>query len=149
MTTIAYRGGVLAADSQENVRNCKSSYSVPKVWKLDDERLVAGCGHEAEIAHAVRRLQSGASYYTLGLENSQLIVVTPLNLVICENNSYFELDKVEFAAWGTGATAALGALHAGASAIEAVQIAILVDPSSGGLVQYVTERKKSWWDFGK
>ncbi len=42
------------------------------------------------------------------------------------------IESAPFKAWGSGTPVALGALHAGCSAEEAVRIACLVDPYSGG-----------------
>lgn len=40
-----------------------------------------------------------------------------------------------FYAWGSGMPPALAALHMGATAERAVEIAILIDPNSGGATQ--------------
>lgn len=43
-----------------------------------------------------------------------------------------------FEAWGSGLPAALGAMHAGASALEAVKIAGLVDVYTGGPYDFMS-----------
>lgn len=54
-----------------------------------------------------------------------------------EFDSYCRAEQIteEFYAIGSGAKVALGAMHAGATAQEAVEIAKLVDPYTGGDVK--------------
>lgn len=60
-----------------------------------------------------------------------------------EFDKYCRAEKIEelFYAIGTGGNVALGAMHRGASAREAVEIAKLVDPYTGGEVVTMSLKK--------
>lgn len=139
MTTLVYRSGVLAADSR-----CKNgSYVTPepatKVRKLPDGSLVGFCGGIAECEELAAWIESPEGDRPKPSVESCVVHIKPDgNLWLYEGGSKpYRLPVVEFYAWGSGFGVAVGALHMGADACEAVRIACLVDPSSGGPVQSV------------
>jgi hypothetical protein len=66
--------------------------------------------------------------------DSAVIEFKPEGVVVYELEGSFPINT-EFAAWGSGAMAALAALHMGASAKQAVKVAKKVDVYTGGKVK--------------
>lgn len=131
MTTIAYREGVLAADSQVNCGGGRCG-SVVKAWKTDDGSLWAFSGRAS--------LQEGCQKWSLGqrqgdppqIEDSTLVCITPDGRVREWCGKGWLQSQAEFFAWGSGGEYAMGAMAMGASAEQAVVAAIRFDTSSGG-----------------
>lgn len=146
MTTIAYRDGVLAADRRACVGSRIASDSVTKLFPLADGSCLAACGVLEKAMAFIDWLKAKTAGEQVGgmpeIENQADIVHLRADgtLWIMENNHPWRLDT-EFCAWGSGAEAALGALHAGLSAGEAVEIAQQVDIYSGGGVSVFTLEK--------
>lgn len=135
MTTITYRDGVLAADSRSSGSGFIYSDSGQKFWKLPDGRLAAGSGELAEVETFVRWLSGGAKKERPKLPNSRVVVAEKSGIRhVFEGDGDFT-DRSKFSAWGSGAPAALGAMHMGADAIQAVEIASKIDPFTGGRVR--------------
>jgi hypothetical protein len=69
------------------------------------------------------------------------LVLTPFGLlegdVYCCPEPVLDYSRVGFYAVGSGAKAALAAMHCGKSAIEAVRIAARIDPYTGGHVVHM------------
>lgn len=147
MTTIAYRDGVLAADTATYLND--SSVRVPgrssKVRKLPDGSLYSGAGVVSQIEALGRWLASGSS-----LEQPRFDDVTALHVRadgtvrIYDGCAEREIIDAPFYAVGTGAAAAIGAMMAGATATEAIRIAMAIDPYTAGEIDVVslgTERQ--------
>ena len=140
MTSIAYRDGILAADSQTTVESeaggarrfrCEKLYR--KTTKEGAEAIIATAGESAPALVFLdwygtgkrpppRLLEGNADFTCLVLRRDGL----------WEYDAWCRGDKVlePFYAIGSGAKAALGAMHMGASAEEAVRVACLIDPYS-------------------
>jgi len=161
MTTVVYRDGVLAADSQLNDMNEAASATIigtcEKVYELNSGALLgtAGDGDAREVIHILTDIGTRAQIDYL---TKELLTGTETGfrgiLVLPEDGSVWfidiEYEKEEqrwtagvmeclddFCSVGSGSQAAMGAMHAGANAIDAVFAAIEVDPLSGGEVQYM------------
>lgn len=145
MTTIAFRNGVLAADSQTTTHTeeggsrlfrCVKLY--PKVVKhadAPDEHVIIGTAGESFSSllfvdwygtsdkEIPERLLTGEADFTC-------IVLTQAGLF--EYDKWCRGEKIlePFYAVGSGAKAAMAAMHAGASAKRSVEIACLIDPYS-------------------
>lgn len=135
MTTIAYRWGVMAVDSQ-----CSSSngwinpYVVDKIHRLPDGTVAAVCGTLAEATKFIGWLKSGETGDEPPLAESTVIRLRKDgSLTIYEAGASFNV-KTEFGAWGSGGPAANAAMHMGADAAKAVEIASLLDDSTGGAI---------------
>lgn len=141
MTTIAYRAGVLAADSRVTNAGWVASDAAVKVRQLSDKSLVAICGYVAEGEALASWLEAadGSDKPSLDEETGRVVHVrTDGSAWLYEGNSKpYALPDAPFHAWGTGMPSALAAMHMGASAEEAVRIACLVDTHSGGEVRSV------------
>jgi hypothetical protein len=162
MTTIAYRDGVLAADSRETMEGSGGSVFVirddddEKICKLniafdpfrreDDKRpppdkrdyLFAGAHTSSEIEYIRRAL---VNYVTLDEFSNELYDVECL-LVDCETEKVWYTDglqwvenKAPYIALGSGSPHALSAMDADCDAIKACQMGIKRDPFSGGKVR--------------
>ena len=135
MTTIVWRSGVLATDSQATLGGDTISMSgLTKIHRLKCGELAAGCGVTAKITIAVKALEEGSKLPNLN--DATIIYVMPHgDITVYENSGSYTVSGKDFYAWGSGMSPALGALHVGANAAEAVAAACKVDPFSGGSVQ--------------
>ena len=137
MTTIAYRSGVMAADSR--VTACDVVILPERARKLlISERhgcvyAIAGAANEAtELVRRIDRLQilpwySSESFETdLGNDVQLLIGQHDGRLFSFECGFWAEVES-EFTAIGSGTQAAIAAMYMGASAPDAVKIASLCD----------------------
>lgn len=141
MTTIAYRDGIMAADTL-----CSGSST--RWGEVEKLRAAAGCiGGAAGPAPAVEafcywienELVAGvlhAPYFTTEVEGSvDGLLVTPSGVIWnwCGKGRLFRLNA-PFTAVGSGAQIAMGAMAMGASAEKAVEIASRFDVYTGGRI---------------
>jgi 20S proteasome alpha/beta subunit len=138
MTTIAWRDGILAADSRSMVGGWIEPHWVQKIFRMPDSRLVAITGNQAEARKLVNwlRERDRQDHADQPTGDCRAIVMhTDKRVQVYEDGcSYFATGSI--GAYGSGAPAALGALHAGATAEEAIRIAALLDPNTGGHVTW-------------
>lgn len=144
MTTIAYKNGVVAADSQVTVesdaggaRNFNTKKLFRKTVHIDGKPvdvILATAGESAPGSLFVEAWGTGKSLaeirelFTYSEADFSILVVT--------QNGLFEVDKwcvlepvyEPFYAIGSGAKLAMGAMEAGASAQKAVEISCRRDP---------------------
>lgn len=161
MTTIAWDGRTLAADSQSQSGDVICSVREPKLfkpkpgeeWTIYGEKVVAigtsgDCGAEMEIMDVLR--DGGLSYKSQFLPTFQFTAL----LIISAGRAYIaSKDKGETAALislqldpyaiGSGGLIARTAMHLRHNAIEAVQTAIELDLCSGGRVDSITFGEQS------
>lgn len=144
MTTIVYRAGRMVADSRETIEHPdRGVYNQQccKLFSYDNDRYIIGL--EGESSPGMVFLEWFASFQGMPTKGQvcRKLVDSDADftaLVLCKKG-LFEFDKwclptrilSEFHAIGSGAKAALGALHLGATARQAVEIACKVDPYSG------------------
>lgn len=133
VTTIVATRKVMAADRRVSDEN--SSYSVCKIKRIGDV-LVGGAGSSPGINKFMRWYESGAdSDKTPKLakeeEDIQILVLTKAGLFVYDSSFIADELLNPFYALGSGAQAALAALHMGASAQKAIEIAAMVDNSTG------------------
>ena len=135
MTTIAYRHGVLAADSCMTVNGCKLG-SMVKIRRREDGALAGAAGSAGyaaaflkwflakegsppEAKEVDRYLDKGVIFYPDG------------RIEVYEPGGPFEVSAPYYA-FGSGSSEALGAMFAGADAVTAVQAAIEHCPHTFG-----------------
>lgn len=132
MTTIVYRDGVLAADTQINSGNGNRAGSIHKIGRTKDGyRWAFSGGTEMQAACAAwAETREGDPPEIDG----GFILIEP-------NGSHREwwgkgwLSATDpQAAWGSGERIARGAMFVGADAVQAVRAAIALDPESGGQI---------------
>lgn len=135
MTTIAWRDGILAADS----RATNGDWMLPgverKIFPLPNG-VAAISGSLAEAFKLLHWVENGQKGPQPG-GKVRVVVMTLDGSVRVYEDEYWYDEPGPFGAYGSGFPAALGAMHAGASAAEAVRCAGLVDPNSGGPVHWV------------
>lgn len=134
MTTVAYRKGVLAADSQATDAQVWRTRKIERVNTSAGELLVGWCG-EVFAAHVFMEwLKNDKNRKPdIGNEDFEAIVIAQTGRVTIWNQSLVPWrPRGPFFAIGSGAKAALGAMHAGKGALEAVKIACKIDPYSSG-----------------
>ena len=141
MTTIAIRNGVVAFDSRVKDGSVISPSSIKKArYSKKLKAIVAFCGTVSSAAAAARKLEKlGLPWRkewkkndTLGLDDDTDIIVIDKDGSVYEfvGDDNWVTTEGEFFSYGSGSTAAIAAMHAGASAPRAVEIACLVDPNS-------------------
>lgn len=141
MTTIAFDGRYLAADSLCTTNETRFSF-VKKINCIND-KVVASCGGETAAALFLRLLKElDKDDFILDLSvadkekafNAILITQEKNILYYCDfSGQPINVNLYEgLFANGTGREFALGAMAAGKSAKEAVEIAIKFDINSGG-----------------
>lgn len=134
MTTIAYRAGVLASDSRAMIGGWKCSYPLPKLMRMKDGAIAGVVGEYAKGMAFIEWLNGPRDDAAPEMVDATVIKMDgDGSLAVYENGHRFPVTA-DFAAWGSGAPPALGALYAGASAERAVEIASLVDDQTGGEV---------------
>ena len=147
LTTIAFRNGIMAADTQETWGDNKF-LTVEKIFirtlgtKARPRDVLFGTagGSYAGMAY----VDWYGSPKTMPAFFRDLSDDEDFSILIWDRNKLFVVNwmciKVEvaepFYAIGSGAAAALGAMHMGATAVEAVEAAMKVDAHTGGTVTY-------------
>ena len=139
MTTLAYRDGVLAADTMATVGNTKLPGRVRKVWKFKDGRLFGGAGTMENI-RSLKKLMSAHGSGELPspkFSDVEAILVMPNGHVMTYEGAVWEEEDSPYIALGSGYAYALTALWLGGTPQKAVQAGIQFDKCSGGGVMTV------------
>jgi hypothetical protein len=146
MTTIAYRDGVLAGDGRVTIQNDEHASpmvvtdSDVKVWKLPDGRLF-GAAHGSEDIERLRRaLVKGSKPPKLD-DVAGLLIDRTGRAWLYEGRIWQPVNAPYYAV-GTGSIFAMGAMDAGALAVEACAIGARRDPYSGGTITSVCLGRK-------
>lgn len=137
MTTIAYRDGFLAADSQvtENDRICGHVQKIRRIKGV----LWGVCGCVIHMVAFNDWIMGGMEGEPPSMKTpegaaSAAIVIVGNRLITFDEHGTDHMPLPPFHAVGTGAPIALGAMQFGASAKQAVEAAIALDIYSGGNV---------------
>ena len=134
MTTIAANRLMLAGD--QKCTDDDKSFRTRKIRKIGDA-LVGAAGTGPAIGKFFRWLESGGQDdHPKFAKDDELaaLVVTPDGLFVYDTSCTPEEILDEFYAVGTGAQAALAAMHLGCQPDKAVEIACKVDNNTGGPV---------------
>lgn len=138
MTCIAYKDGILAADRM-TVSYGNSKGEATKIFKFGPGRAIGGTGNLAQVKALLAWYQNGAKPEEFPKtdkddEWARLIVAYANKLVWYESSPHhFLLESRRYAAFGSGADVALGAMFMGADAEQAVEAAssLLTDVGMG------------------
>jgi hypothetical protein len=147
MTVIAYRAGVMAADT--GVVDCGDTFTkwgnTQKIKRLPNKGLIACSGHlfageqlAITLSRAIKKCEIIFKEMFEPFTGCTALYVDPHGTVWgIQGGMEGGIVKLtgEFFADGSGSTAALAAFHCGASAERAVAVAILVDAGCGGDIQ--------------
>lgn len=138
MTTLAFDGKILAADTRVTTSSGMVFGNTEKIISLDDGRLLAGCG-SISVLHAVAswlnggekpKLEDGESFEGI------LINAGGSGHIAQEITNEMRLYPACIPwASGTGEQFAMTAMRCGKNAAEAVEVAMQLDIYSGGNVQ--------------
>jgi 20S proteasome alpha/beta subunit len=145
MTTVAYRAGILACDSQATSGHLKTGtfMKIGKVGRV----LYGGCGNASMVREFNAWIANGLQGEMPKLEFDEDDGMA--GLVVYENKRFLSFERTgivalnaEYMAMGSGRELALGAMAMGATAIQAVQAAMQHDIYSGGPIQSVSLHPK-------
>jgi hypothetical protein len=139
MTAIAYRDGVMAADSMMTSDALVYGFT-RKVVRSPDGGLAAPSG-TAVTCHRFRQwfeagnFSTDADFEPTTDDPFYALIVGPSGEVFRFDNKYCYPIRAPFHVLGCGERIMIGAMAAGATAEEAVRIAITYDRNCGGEVQ--------------
>ena len=148
MTTVAYRDGILAADTMVTYGATLIPFKYKKISKLPNGSLYGFSGN-LEIGEIMKRRLINVGEHDGILEDSadlkgeafEAIIVQPDgDLMFFENRTWIRLN-IPYVAMGSGKEHAFGAMHVGASAKQAVKASIDLDPNTGGRVTWIVAPK--------
>lgn len=141
MTVIVYRDGVMAADSAVWIGGIIVG-NTKKIWRLSDGSLYAASGARPDVMACCRWLATGGMPHEkpAAVDDKEFFgaLLVSSNGVIGKIDRRFELYDASCAKWaveGAHSEFLLGALMQGATAEEAVSLAIQYGDSAGGEVQ--------------
>ena len=143
MTTIACRDRILASDSA-CIEGDTIAHEMKKLFRVRG-MLVGCCGLATDISNFVHWLRKGADVddYPKMRQFSALIVAHDGTVTGFEEMSPHGLViTAPYCAIGTGMDVALGAMYAGASAVEAVKAARAHNTATVGRVVSISLRRK-------
>jgi len=140
MTTIAFRDGIMAADtmiSDSNVVRGRTS----KVIRATQGHLLAVCGHSAmSLPFAAwierREPQDDLPRLPAGADFAAIVAYIDGRVAVFSEKFLPQFVVAEFHSMGSGGEVALGAMAMGASADEAVRIACRFDPWSREPIEF-------------
>lgn len=161
MTTAIYHNGAFWSDSLSVCndvivsRDAKKCFEIPCRMidgvKICDEFIATMTGvrmHSMRLLDYLATINVPLSKLTRlhfdnmpSFDDSEVITYDGRNLFVWNCGYRLELDPSENHSWGTGGYFALAALRAKAKPYDAVQIAISLDPFSGGNIQTVRIEK--------
>lgn len=144
MTTIAYRDGIMAADTliSDEGSGLRRGYH-QKIFRLDDGSIIGCCGSSAAIQRFKNWALAGADMANKPIftvdHGFGCIWVRPDGTVSCWHSEMMEPQHTIPPAWGmamgSGNEVAVGAMAAGADPMRAVEIAAMIDTGTGGSIQ--------------
>jgi ATP-dependent protease HslVU (ClpYQ) peptidase subunit len=138
VTTIATDGRSMAADGQSSLDGGQIICTTKKkIYRLSDGSLLGGAGTTWELDKAVEWLNGDQQAPAPKLKDFAGLKLTP------DGRAFYCTEPLQFsqidvpAAVGSGQELAVGAMLAGASPKQAIEVAIKRDPHSGGRILVV------------
>lgn len=135
MTTIAYKKGVLAADTLWSAESVSDDYG-PKIWR-QGRILVGAVGCRStglKFRDWIRSGLKGEHPYHGEPVGNGMLVLPDHQLVCWSSRGPWRITRAPFYAIGSGEQFALAAMEMGASAEQAVLVAMKFDLHTGGEV---------------
>lgn len=134
MTTIAYKDGVVAADTQITTGAGWTASSVQKIHRVGPY-IVGACGDLVELEAMRNWLRKGmpddAYPFPKDSESEGFIILPDGSFVCLMPEGKIVRETAAYYAWGSGCRFAIGAMAAGLSAEDAVRVAVKHDCGSG------------------
>jgi ATP-dependent protease HslVU (ClpYQ) peptidase subunit len=144
VTTLVYRDGILAADTQISYSGTRIPGHAAKIHRLPDGSLYGFTG-SLETGELMRRAllnPDPENRPDLKTESYEGFCLTDSGkMLFFEDRGWIPL-KLPYIAMGSGKDYAYGALAVGATAIEAVKASMKLDPGTGGKCRHL---KWKWW----
>lgn len=146
MTTVAYRDGALAVDGLTSSNNAVVSYDSDKTLVIGERAFVV-CGSLASARRYASLLAASSLVPQASVDDVEMpkleceddftvVELLPSGVVrVYEPEAGAPYEMSHPMAWGSGQHFALGAMQFGATAVQAVQAASLIDPWTGGPVR--------------
>ena len=126
----------MAADTQMNDYGM-ISYT-DKIFRIRD-MLVGVAGEISSCLKAIRYMEEGEESKIIELDGDiSLLILKERQIYTCDKTLELIPIHLPFYAIGSGKEAAMGALYAGASLEEALEIACKIDPDTGGKVELMS-----------
>lgn len=147
MTTIAFDGVMMAADSQQGGLFTDQVYC--RKIERHGNNLIGFTGDLSLRRAMINWLLDGADPKLVpkGLDfntnHARIIIANKKGVVEYQNDTGHPCEVGKIYATGSGAQYAMGALLAGANARQAVKIAIKLDPNSGGPIRTLSIKGKT------
>lgn len=132
MTTIAYRDGVVAADTLITANGMRAG-EMAKIMRRG--RLLVGFAGASRNFEAFRNWLSAGMPGSFKSEGGNVFILAPgFPPIVWGDGDTPWRETAETWALGSGEAAAMGAMQVGASAERAVQAAIALDVNCGGKI---------------
>ena len=138
MTTVAFRDGVLAADSFAT--DDSGSIQVCKVARLPNGDVAGGAGDLGEITQALQWLARGSRGKKPAIPNAS-VLFTIRGVPHLASGGWPGVPVKGCVAIGSGAQGALVAMRLGKTAEEAVACVIGVDHCTGGEIEVLAYKR--------
>lgn len=141
MTIIAYRDGVIAADTLVTHHGSRVAHT-QKIFRVNGW-LIGASGTLGAVRPAMAWVLDGADLsrpIDFGkVEDAAATFVSPegVRYYVDTGNPFLVEEVSPFTAMGSGADVARGAMFHGATAVEAVEAAISIDISCGGQIHWL------------
>lgn len=150
MTTIAYKDGIIAADSQVTMEDIVANYEFIKIQvipKIINEKTVeipiAMAGKCTDFIKYINYFKQKEDIF--GVPDEEIMPeLEEFSGVFYYDGNFYEVDDdlipLQVGSWGSigsGCLFAMGALQFGASAIEAVAVSKELDVRTGKSIHYV------------
>lgn len=138
MTTIAYRDGVIAADTGLTLGSSRTICTVTKIARNSKGDLVGVCGGATFGGQFLTWFVNGEELSKRPSfekdEDRTIVIRRNGEIEIHEVGGFYPIPKAPYFAIGAGRHEALGAMFVGADAETAVRAAMAHDPSTFGEV---------------
>lgn len=131
MTTICTDGKSMAADRLVTGDNVIYG-TTTKIIQLDDGTIIGHTGNAYQFSAFVQWCNTRQHQPFDGKDSMEALVLTPDGLIRCYDEHGRSYIAQAPQATGSGAAVAFGAMKAGATPAEAVEIAALYDTRTGG-----------------
>ena len=140
MTTIAWKDGVLAADTRVTIGDVIDPSEHKKVFRLKNGALIGLSGDAGVMMRVLKQLRRDPDdFESIDVHKAELnaIYVSADGKVFERDSNGWTRITAKYAATGSGYVPALVAMRMGASAREAIKIAMEFDKNTGGKVRSV------------
>lgn len=143
MTTICTDGHAMAGNGQVTGGSLIHMTDFVKVHRLPDGRIVGYTGTPYDLQPLCDFLNGTSDALDVNEDGFEALILHPDGNVESMNGKGRRFSQSGLAAVGSGAAVALGAMTAGASPVEAIEIARRLDAYTGGKITEIRRRTHS------